>query len=521
MKSDNPDSFERFANPFTSGEGLRNKSVRGAFFMASAGGIEFAVRLGATLILARILAPEDFGLVAMVTALTGIADIVRDFGLGTATVQRKGITHREISSLFWINVTSGGLVALAFCALTPVISWFYGDARLMLITVPLATTLLWGGMAVQHEALLSRQLKQGPLAFNRLFATVLSACLGIGLAFVGFGYWSLVVREVSKSLINLLGVWWFCRWVPAFLLRPKEVSRFLSFGRDLSLTDVFIKIIQMIDGVLIGKFFGPIALGGYRQAQNLIMAPVEQFNAPVFSVAQPGLSSLQSDPDRYRCYYQRVVGFVAMVTMPFGVFAAAYPEEITLLVLGEKWLQVAPFVGVFAVAVALRPTIATTAIVLITLGRSRVLLKLGLAHGLVLAILVIAGLPWGALGIAVAHVATSVFTIPLKLHYSFKGSPVTLGSFWSAIRMPLASSVIMGVSLIVFRFTFPIAHSLPSLLAGCAIGATTYLLPWLLLPSGRAELRLILQDVQNAVLRRPIPTEPATVGKRQESHAAT
>jgi PST family polysaccharide transporter len=521
MKSNNADSFEKFASPFTSGDVLRRKSVRGAFFMASAGGVEFAVRLVATLILARILAPEDFGLVAMVMVLTGLLDMGKDFGLGTATIQRKSITHREVSSLFWINVSFGGLLMLAFWAMTPVISWFYGDSRLILIALPLATTLLWGGMAVQHEALLNRQLKQGPLAFNRLLATLLSSCGGIVLALVGFGYWSLVVREVARSLIYLLGVHCFCRWRPALLFRPKEVREFLRFGKDLTFTFFAISIFSRLDGVLVGKFFGPEALGSYRQAQSLIMTPVEQLNAPVFSVAEPGLCSLQSEPDRYRRYYQRIVGFVSMVTMPIGVFAAVYPEDLTLVVLGEKWLMAAPFLGIFAVATALRPTIATTGIVLVTRGRSKVLLGLTLVHGLVQTLLMIAGIPWGALGIAVAQVATSFITLPLNLYYSFKGGPVTFRSFWSAIRMSLVSSVFMGVSLIVFRLTFPIAHSLPSLLAGSAIGATAYLLPWILLSSGRDQLSLILQDVKNSLSRRPLLTETSMVGKPQTSHTAT
>lgn len=521
MSSKKSPELDNLFNACAPSESLRRKSVRGAFFMATAGGIEFAVRLAATLILARILAPEDFGLVAMVMAITSLVESVKDLGLGTATVQRKDITHREISSLFWINVTVGGILALVFLAISPAISWFYGDGRLIAITLPLATTLLWGGMAVQHEALLNRQMKQGPLAFIRLFSTVLSSCLGIALAYGGLGYWALIVREVARSFIYLLGVWWFCGWTPAFTCRPKEVRGFLSFGQDLTVTNLVISIISKIDGVLVGKFFGPIALGAYRQAQNLIMTPIEQFNAPIFSVAQPGLSQLQADPDRYRVYYQRVVGFVALVTMPLGVFVAAYPEEITLLVLGEKWLQAAPFLGVFAIASSVRPTIATSAIVLVTLGRSRVLLGLGLVHTLVLAILMIAGLPWGALGIAVALVATSVVTAPLKLYYSFKASPVTLGSFWSAIRMSMASSVFMGVSLIAFRFMVPIEYPLPRLLAGCALGATTLLLPWLLLPFGRAELRLILQDVKSSLLRRSVQAGPSTGTKTRESHATT
>lgn len=489
--------------------------------MAIAGGCDFVTRLGAVLILARILAPEDFGLVGMVMAITGIAEIFKDLGLGIATVQRKDISHQQISSLFWVNVLFGGLLVIAFSVMSPVISWFYGDSRLILIALPLATTLLWGGMAVQHEALLSRQFKQGPLALVRLIATVLSFSLGITLALNGFGYWALVVREVTRSLIHCLGVWLSCRWMPDLRISLKEVRGFLNFGRDLTVTNIALAIIGKIDSVLIGKLFGADALGVYRQASTLVSTPVEQFNGPVFSVMQPGLSALQSDPERYRSYYRRVVGFVAMVTMPLGVFVATYPEELTLLLLGTKWIHAAPFVGIFAVAVMLRPTMTTTGIVLITLGKSRVLLGLAVVHGLVLTLMILVGLPWGALGIAMAHVATSFITAPLILRYCVKHSPVNIRSFFSAIFKPLLSALFMGVSLIIFRFMVPIANPLPDILAGCTVGAIAYLLPWVLLPSGRSELRLILQDVQNAVLRKPIPTEPTVEDKRQESHAAT
>jgi PST family polysaccharide transporter len=512
-------SFEKFANPFASGDSLRHKSVQGAFFMATASGVEFAVRLVATLLLARILSPEDFGLVAMVTVLTSLVDLVKDLGLGTATVQRKDITHREISSLFWINTSVGGLLALSFLLIAPAISWFYSDSRLIAITLAIAITFLWGGMTVQHEALLSRQLKQGQLAVIRLSATMLSSIGGIALAVVGFSYWALVIREVARSLCYLFGVWWYCRWRPSLVFRPKEVEGFLDFGRDLTATNLVISIISRIDGILVGKFFGPIALGAYRQAQNLILTPVEQLNGPVFSVAQPGLSQLQSEPDRYRRYYKRVVGFVALITMPLGVFVAVYPEELTLVVLGEKWLQAAPFVGIFAVAAAVRPTVATTAIVLVTLGRSRVLLSLALLHSLVLILLLVGGLPFGAVGIAIAHVATSVVTIPPKLYCSFKDSPINFGVFLSAIKMSLLSTVSMGVSLVFFRLMVPITHPFTSLSVGFGIAILTYLLVWILIPPGRAELLSILHDVRKALSRRPFDAGPNAVGKPQQSHA--
>jgi PST family polysaccharide transporter len=470
--------------------------------MATAGIVEFVVRIGATVTLARLLVPEDFGLVAMVLALTGFAEIFKDFGLGTATIQRKSITHPEISSLFWVNVVFGGLLALAFCALSPAISWFYDDDRLAVITLLLATTLFWGGMTVQHEALLSRQLKQGPLALIRLLATLVSSCIAIGLAFIDVGYWALVVREVARSLIYLIGVWSYCGWIPSIVLRPKAVSGFLSFGRDLTLTNVLAAIAGKIDVVLVGKFFGAVDLGNYRQAQSLVLAPVEQFNAPIFSVSQPGLSALQSEPGRYCRYYQRVAGFVALVTMPLGVFIAVYSEEITLLLLGNKWVDAIPFVAVFAIAVALRPTIATSSSVVLTLGRARLLLALYAAYSALLTFLIIVALPLGALGVAFAHVGSTIVFLGPNLYFSFKDSPVSLGAFFAAIRIPITASLVMGISLILSRHFLSGSGVIANLVAGLGVGAAAYLLPWLLLPSGRTQLQTILRDIHGSLLQR-------------------
>lgn len=500
MSDSTPELFEKYANPLSSGGGLRSKSVRGALFLTASGGIEFVVRLGSTLVLARILSPEDFGLVVMVMALIDLADKVNDLGLGTATIQRKTVSHREVSSLFCINVLVGGFLTFTFVLLSHEISTFYGDGRLTMITPPLATTLLFRGMAVQHEALLNRQFKQGNLALTRLMATITSSGVGIILALIGFGYWALVVREVARNIFYLIGICLSCPWMPSVLFRLEEVRDFLKFGRDLTVTNVFITIIGKIDGIIVGRYFGSAVLGSFRQAQNLTTIPVDQFSAPIFCVAQPGLSSLQSDPRRYRRYYLRVTGLVALFTMPIGVFFATYSREITLLVLGDKWLPAVPFVGIFAVAVAVRPSIATTAIVLVTLGRSRVLLGLSLVHCLVLAILMIVGLPLGALGIATAHVATSLVLILPNLHYSFKGSPVNVGAFLAAIRMPFVATCIMGVSLVILRKALPIAHPSYSLVAGLGIAATMYLSTWIFIPSGRAELRMTIVDVKAALL---------------------
>jgi PST family polysaccharide transporter len=497
---------DRLDQPVESAEGLRVQSVRGAVYMGGAGAIESVGRLVATVILARILSPQDIGLVAMVIVLLGLLEFVKDLGLGIVTMQRQDITHQEVSTLFWINVLLGTMFCVLLSALSPLISIFYGDDRLVLITLALAPSLLLGGIVVQPEALLSRQMKQGPLAFIRLVSTLLSSALAIVLAVVGFGYWSLVAREVARAAFSLVGTWWYLKWVPALTFQFRSVLQHLKMGTDLSFAFVITAITGKIDAILVGKFFGPVDLGLYRQAQGLIVAPIEQFNAPVYGVAQPALSALQSEPDRYRRFYQRMTGFVAMVTMPIGVFIAVYASEFTLVLLGAKWVDAAPFVRAFALAMALRPTVHSCTMVLVTLGKTKPLIGLELANSMLFALFVVVGLQLNAVSVAIAFVATSVAFIPLRIHFSFKDTPVSARAMFSAVRTPLAATAVMGLTLLVYEASVHVGRPLLSLVAGIAVGFVTYTLAWLLLPGGRSELMRLVKDLRGAMKRRRVAT---------------
>ena len=461
------------------------------------------------MILARILSPQDIGLVAMVIVLLGLIEFVKDLGLGIVTMQRQDITHQEVSSLFWINVLLGGMFALLLCALSPVISSFYGDERLVLITLALAPSLLLGGIVVQPEALLSRQMKQGPLAFIRLTSTLLSSALAVVLALAGVGYWSLVVREVARAAFYLVGTWWYLRWVPALVFQLRSVLHYLKIGTDLSFAFVVTAITGKIDAILVGRYFGAVDLGLYRQAQGLIVAPIEQFNAPVYGVSQPALSALQSEPGRYCRYYQRMTGFVAMVTMPIGVFLAIYASEFTLVLLGAKWAEAAPFVRAFALAMALRPTIHSCTMVLVTLGKTKPLIGLELANSLLFALFVVVGLQISAVAVAIAFVMTTVVFIPLRIRFSFKDTPVSGRTMFLAIKTPLAATAAYGLDVAgVLEAAVHVGRPLMSLTAGIAVGFATYALAWLLVPGGRSELQRLLQDIRGARSRRHVASGP-------------
>lgn len=505
MTIDLSPKFEQTSADTGGVEDLREKSVRGAFFMAASGAIEFLARIGGMLILARLLAPEDFGLVAMVAAFVGFFEVFKDLGLGVATIQRYEIANEGTSSLFWINAVFCGALTFGLWLSAPTISWFYDDSRLTVITLWLSTTLFLGGLTIQHEALLNRKLEQGKLAVIRLCATVTSLLVGVGLAYFDPTYWVLIAREVSRSLFWLIGVWLACGWIPALTLRIADVKEQLKFGRDITMTNVLMALVGKIDGVLIGKFFGPGVLGAYRQAYNLIMLPIEQFNGPVFRVAESGMSRLQMDRDRYARYFRRVAGYVSFVTMPLGIFTAIYAEELTTLILGPRWAAASPFVVIFALAAALLPTLATSALVLLTLGKSKALLSLAFSQSLVLVLAMVAGVRWGAVGVASANVITSLIFVVPRLYYGFKDSPITLQTFFSAIQMSLISTMLMGGGLACLQMTAPPMDSTTRLLLGGSSAIALYMLPRMLLVAGRIELRAMVSDLQGALFQRTLP----------------
>jgi PST family polysaccharide transporter len=496
------DGFARFATMPAASAELKRKSVRSAVFMASGSGVEFAVRLGSIPILARLLSPEEFGLVAMVTAFTAIVDGIKDLGLGAATVQRRDIDRRQVANLFWLNAVAGVLIAVAFCALADGIAGFYHESRLVEITIALSFVFVWSGLSVQHEALMNRQLRQGELAAIRVVAVVASIGVAIWLALEGWGFWALVWREVIRSAVIAVGVWVRCPWIPGLPSIGAGMGGLLRFGGEISLTHLVISAILAVDRLVIGRFFGPGAVGLYRQAQQLLEAPVEQLNAPIRGVAMSALSALQHDPDRYRRYYERIVLVVSLGTIPLGLFAAVYAHEITLLMLGPSWTEAAVFVMIFGVAVAIRPAVATSALVLISCGNSTRYLVVALVHGILLTLALFIGVRWGAVGVAAAHVGVSVILMVPKLYFSFGNSPVGLGTFFAGMRTPAIAAGAMVAGLLVLRELVPLSGTIAPLSAGAAVGGALYLGAWLLQPGGKAQFDSLTRDLVASLRRR-------------------
>jgi len=171
-------------------EDLKERTIRGGFAKVCAQAVTFLLRVGSLMVLARLLEPQDFGLVGMVTALTGVLNLFRDFGLSAATVQRVSVTEEQISTLFWINVLVGVILGLLAVASAPVVVVFYHEPRLLGVTVVLATGFLFNAAGIQHSAILQRHMRFTAMAMIDIIALIVSVAVGIGMAIGGYGYWA-------------------------------------------------------------------------------------------------------------------------------------------------------------------------------------------------------------------------------------------------------------------------------------------------------------------------------------------
>ena len=418
---------------------LKERTIRGGSARGAALGASFLVRLGSLMALARLLSPQDFGLLGMVTAFTGVLSLFRDFGLSAASIQRASVTEAQSSTLFWINVLVGAILTLIAALLAPVVATFYHEPRLFWVTIVVASGFLLNGAGVQHSAILQRQMQFTFLAWIDLGSLILSTIVGIALAKANCGYWALVAMSLAVPFFGTIGLWLASAWVPGAPQRGVGIRSMMRFGGTLTLSGLIYYIATNFEKVLLGRFWGADALGIYGRAYQLIRIPTDNLNSAVGDVAFSALSRIQDEPDRLRRYFLKGYALVIGFTLPITVACALFANDMVLVLLGPKWKEAA---GIFRL---LAPMMLVFAILnpLGWLLNAIGLVGRGLKIALVLAPLMIAsyviGLSHGPRGVAFAYSAVMVFWLFPGIAWAVKG---TMISFWDILRetsRPLAS----------------------------------------------------------------------------------
>ena len=438
---------------------LKGKTVRGALISTFSQCANFVLRIGSMMVLARILAPTDFGLVSMVTACTGFLSLFRDAGLSMATVQRASISREQISMLFWVNLVFGGVLAALCAAVAPFLTRFYHEPRLFWMTVVIGTSFIFNGAAAQHRATLQREMRFAVLAIIDVASIAVSIALAIGMAMAGQGYWALVGMVVCPNAVSLLGAWAAAGWIPIAPRRGTDVISMLKYGGTVTLINLVSYVGCNTDKVLLGRFWGAEVLGIYGRAYQLINLPIDNLNSTIGLVAFPALSRLQNNPKGLRNYFLKGYGLFLSLVLPITMSCALFAEDIIRIFLGPKWDATAPLFRLLA------PTIFSFALInplswlMLATGRAKRSFKIALAITPCLIIAYAVGLRYGSTGVAAGYsVALALWVIP-TIFWATRGTPVTGVDILKAVARPLLSILIgAGATLIAWN----LVHSLSS-----------------------------------------------------------
>lgn len=488
---------ERFFGTDSLKAELKTRSVRGGAITMIAQLSKFVMQFGSVVVLARLLEPEDYGLLGMVTVVMGFVGIFKDLGLSMATIQRAEVTHAQISTLFWLNVAISSGVMLLTVALAPAIAWFYKEPRLINITLVLAIGFIFGGLTVQHQALLRRQMRLAALAKIEILTMILSIATAISLAWLGYGYWALVAMQLMMSIGNCVGVWLMCGWRPGLPQPNSGVGPMLAFGGWSTGFTIVNYFTRNLDNLLIGKYWGPQELGLYAQAYKLLVLPIRQINNPLSTVAVPGLCSLQSQPERYRYYYGKALQLMVMVGMPIVLFMLVDAHKLINNLLGTQWQDAVIIFRALGPIAFLATFNVATGWVFVSMGRTDRQFRWNIVTSSLTVIGFFIGVQWGALGVAIAASTTLSFLRYPTIVYCYKSSyltvPYLLGILWRpAIASLLAGGLLWGTNRL---FLFP-GHPIMGIVIDMGLYALFYLLCWCILPNGRQTLGDVLKLVK-------------------------
>ncbi len=475
---------------------LKSRSIRSGIVTTSAQAAKFVLNLGSNIILARLLAPADFGLLAMVSTVTGFLYMFQDLGLSTATIQKDKITHAQVSTLFWINVAvSCGIMALT-AGLAPAIALFYKEPRLTLIAIILASGFILSGLSVQHQALLKRQMRFTALATIEILSLFVSLATGIIFALYGAGYWALVLMQLTPGITTLIGVWLICGWRPGLPVRNCGVKSMLAYGGNLTGFNIFNYFSRTLDNILIGWYWGSQQLGFYAKAYQLLLLPIQQINGPVGSVALPTLCRLQADPQRYRNYYKMGIRLTASFGMPLVALLFVVADKVILLILGEQWRDAIAIFQLLAPAAFIGTINGATGWVYSSLGRTDRMLRWTLFATPLTILSFILGLKWGATGVATCYSICCLLLFIPGILYAYQGSMLRLKDLLDTIARPAIAAISAAAILFLIEPFLPNIQLAIDLLLNCLLYGLFYFALWFCPPNGKKAVLEMLRVPQ-------------------------
>ncbi len=467
------------------GASMRRRTVNGASVTAAAQAIRFCLQMGTQLVLARLLDPAQFGLIAMVAPVLGLVIAISECGFGQAIVQRSDLTHPQLSSLFWISAGMGGALTLLAVLCAPLVAAFYAEPRTQWVTVALAGLILLSSVTLVPMALLNRQMRFTVLAAIEVTGIFLGVASGIASAWMGAGYWALVIMQTVNCATVTTLAWACCHWRPGRPAMAPGVGALIRFGAHILGSNLATYLSTSADQVIVGAVNGKVALGLYDRSYNLVVKPLMQLMAPASRVAVPLLSRLQDAPERYGRAYLMMLQLTTALCVPGLLAAGIAAEPLILLLLGPKWLAMAPVFFWISLGGVVSALSASTYWLFTTQSRSAEQMRFSVIVAVISVMAFGLGSLWGVVGVARVSALSFMFVqTPLLVLAATRRGPVTLGMVLRAL-LPLTAAGLAAAAVAVGVVRYAVGPPWLVLAATFTLAYAVFLLVLVLQPAGR------------------------------------
>jgi len=478
---------------------LRQRFLGGAAWTGSSRILTSVLGVFVTAVVARLLDPKDFGLLAMATVFSGLADQTQYFGVGPALIQRETVTHENRRAAFTIALVSSALIYLVLFICAQPIAWWYKDERVAPIVRVIALNFPIAALSVVPRATLRRNLTLRGEAVTSVVVMLSDASITILFAFLGFGVWALVAGHLFGTAVTAVGLSIASPWRPALGLRGGDARSLLRFGGGITVSSYLWYAYRSADLLIIGRSLGSAASGIYSMALNLAKMPMEKLWMAVTPLLFPLYSQARSKPGELGRVLRRMTRYNALMLFPLAAGLAAVADDAVAVVLGEKWVAAAAPLRFLCIYLLVRSVAALLPPVLQAIGELK---RLVLFHAACLVVLpagFMLGLPWGPAGVALAWVVGyPVLTFALLLPPTLRAVDLSAKSYFSVLLRPAAATALM-VLAVVAAGLLPL-HGIARLAVRMVAGGIVYLASVRALEGSIVEeIRGLLKDVRHGV----------------------
>ncbi len=429
------------------------------------------------LVLARLLTPETFGLIALANVFLAFMQIFRQQGFSKALVQRENLEPEHLDAAFWSQLIFGILLTGITFFSASLVASIFDQPKLIPILQCLSSIFIINSLNHVHNAILQREFAFKTLAMRSLFATVISGMVGIGMAFAGYGVWSLVASNITVELVALIVIWSAVDWRPKFSFSIKYFQDLFSFGMYV-LAFKFIKFFdKRIDNLLIGYFLGEVALGYYAIAYRILEEMTQLLVKTINKVALPTFSRLQTEPERFRQLFYKTTQFTSIIAFPTYLGVIVFAPELTVTLFGKQWI---PAIGVMQI-LSLEGILLTLTqfhkSVFVSTGKPSWTVKISLFNAVINVIACLIAVRYGIVAVAIGYVISSYLIFPVSQWAVNKLIKIKLLNYTKLFITPVVSSgVMVGAILIVKYLLSRLVEPSLLIIIGTLIGALVYAL---------------------------------------------